>query len=238
MSQFWNERYAAEEYIYGTEPNQFYREQLEELPPGKILFPAEGEGRNAVFAATKGWQVSAFDASAEAKKKAENLAREKNVEKVSLPKESFDCLALIYAHMPSLKRKEYHQKLASFLKPGGTLILEGFSKKQIENNTGGPRNVEMLFSEEELRNDFNFFAELSISETDVTLDEGPFHQGQASVIRMVGKNKANFVTFAASFKSLNLETNLFFYSDLSYSDKFSIIAAHNKSGKNRQSTRN
>lgn len=196
MSQFWNERYAAEEYIYGTEPNQFYREQLEKLPPGKILFPAEGEGRNAVYAATKGWQVSAFDASAEAKKKAENLAREKNVEidyqiadyeKVSFPKESFDCLALIYAHMPPLKRKEYHQKLASFLKPGGTLILEGFSKKQIENNTGGPRNAEMLFLEEELRNDFNFFSELSVSETDVNLDEGNFHQGKAAVIRVVGK---------------------------------------------------
>lgn len=196
MSQFWNERFAVEEYVYGTDPNQFYREQLEKLTPGKILFPAEGEGRNAVFAAQKGWNVMAFDASTVAKKKAENLARENNVkidyqiadyENVSFQKESFDCLVLIYAHMHPLKRKEYHQKLTSFLKPGGTLILEGFSKKQIENNTGGPRNVEMLFSEEELRDDFNFFTELSISESDVTLNEGPFHQGQASVIRVVGK---------------------------------------------------
>lgn len=196
MSQFWNERFAVEEYVYGTAPNQFYREQLEKLTPGKILFPAEGEGRNAVFAAQKGWNVMAFDASTVAKKKAENLARENNVnidyqiadyENVSFQKESFDCLVLIYAHMHPLKRKEYHQKLTLFLKPGGTLILEGFSKKQIENNTGGPRNVVMLFSEEELRDDFNFFTELSISESDVTLNEGPFHQGQASVIRVVGK---------------------------------------------------
>jgi len=196
MNQFWNERFATEEYVYGTEPNLFYREQLEKLNPGKILFPAEGEGRNAVYAAMQDWKVTAFDPSTVAKTKAENLARQKNVEiyyritdyeNVSFSKESFDCLVLIYAHMHPLKRKEYHKKLASFLKPGGTLILEGFSKKQIKNNTGGPRNVEMLFSEEELRNDFNFFSELSISETDVTLDEGAFHKGKASVIRVTGK---------------------------------------------------
>ena len=196
MNQFWNERFDTEEYVYGTEPNLFYREQLEKLNPGKILFPAEGEGRNAVYAAMQDWKVTAFDPSTVAKTKAENLARQKNVEiyyritdyeNVSFSKESFDCLVLIYAHMHPLKRKEYHKKLASFLKPGGTLILEGFSKKQIKNNTGGPRNVEMLFSEEELRNDFNFFSELSISETDVTLDEGAFHKGKASVIRVTGK---------------------------------------------------
>ena len=196
MNQFWNERFATEEYVYGTEPNLFYREQLEKLNPGKILFPAEGEGRNDVYAAMQDWKVTAFDPSTVAKTKAENLARQKNVEidyriadyeNVSFSKESFDCLVLIFAHMHPLKRKEYHKKLASFLKPGGTLILEGFSKKQIKNNTGGPRNVEMLFSEEELRNDFNFFSELSISETDVTLDEGAFHKGKASVIRVTGK---------------------------------------------------
>ena len=196
MNQFWNERFATEEYVYGTEPNLFYREQLEKLNPGKILFPAEGEGRNAIYAAMQDWKVTAFDPSTVAKTKAENLARQKNVEidyriadyeNVSFSKESFDCLVLIFAHMHPLKRKEYHKKLASFLKPGGTLILEGFSKKQIKNNTGGPRNVEMLFSEEELRNDFNFFSELSISETDVTLDEGAFHKGKASVIRVTGK---------------------------------------------------
>ncbi|HKL32551.1 MAG TPA: class I SAM-dependent methyltransferase [Tangfeifania sp.] len=196
MNQFWNERFAVEEYVYGTEPNQFFKNQLEKLQPGKILFPAEGEGRNAVYAATQKWDVTAFDSSTVAKKKAETLARQKGVvidyriadyENVSFPEENFDCLVLIYAHMHPLKRKEYHQKLASFIKPGGTLILEGFSKQQIENKTGGPRNVEMLFSEEELRDDFGFFSEITISQTDVTLDEGPFHQGKASVIRVTGE---------------------------------------------------
>lgn len=195
MNQFWNERYATDEYVYGTEPNQFFKNQLKNLHPGKILFPAEGEGRNAVYAATQEWQVTAFDSSTVAKDKAENLARKNNVainymiadyENTSFLSESFDCLVLIFAHMPPHKRKEYHQKLASLLKPGGKLILEGFSKKQIENNTGGPGNVEMLFSEDELLSDLHFFSELTVTEKTTTLNEGPFHQGKASLIQAIG----------------------------------------------------
>ena len=162
---------------------------------GKILLPAEGEGRNAVFAATKGWQVTAFDPSIEGKRKAEQLAKKNqvsinylidNYDFVDFPKESFDCVVLIFAHMHPMKRKEYHQKLISFLKPGGILILEGFSKKQIKNNTGGPRDIDMLFSKNELESDFNSFSELVLTETDTILNEGPFHQGTASVIRVLG----------------------------------------------------
>jgi SAM-dependent methyltransferase len=195
MNDFWNERYSTVEYAYGIQPNQFYKEQLEKLPPGKILFPAEGEGRNAVYAAKQGWQVAAFDPSIEGKRKAETLASENgvsidyrtdNYEFVDFAPESFDCIVLVFAHMHPLKRREYHQKLMSFLKPGGTLILEGFSKKQINNSTGGPRDIDMLFSKEELQSDFGSFSKLTISETDVQLDEGPFHQGTASVIRVIG----------------------------------------------------
>jgi SAM-dependent methyltransferase len=195
MNDFWNERFGAEEYAYGTEPNQFYKDQLNKLKPGTILFPAEGEGRNAVYAAVQGWQVTAFDPSIEGKRKAENLASKNkvqidyqidNYEFVDFPKESFDCIVLVFAHMHPLKRKEYHQKLISFLKPGGTLILEGFSKKQIKNNTGGPRDIDMLFSGNELESDFSPFSEFKISESDVFLNEGPFHQGISSVIRVLG----------------------------------------------------
>lgn len=196
MSQFWNERFSAKEYVYGTEPNHFYREQLEKLPPGKILFPAEGEGRNAVFAAHNGWQVTAFDPSTEARKKALNLAGEKNVEinyfladyeNINLPSASFDCMVLIYAHMPPNKREEYHQKLAALLKPDGTLILEGFSKKQINYNTGGPRNEAMLFSLQEIRSDFQSFSHLTTAEKRIELNEGIFHSGTAAVIQALGR---------------------------------------------------
>jgi len=196
MNTFWDERFSVDEYVYGTEPNLFYKEQLQNLKPGKILFPAEGEGRNVVYAAEKDWDVVAFDSSIEGKKKAEKLAAEKGVkieyhitdyENVHFKSESFDCIVLIFAHMHPLKRTDYHQKLLSYLKPGGTIILEGFSKKQINNNTGGPPNIDMLFSKEELQKDFISLSELDISETDVKLNEGPFHQGTASVIRVVGK---------------------------------------------------
>jgi 2-polyprenyl-3-methyl-5-hydroxy-6-metoxy-1,4-benzoquinol methylase len=79
MSEFWNERYALKEYVYGTEPNVFFKTQITKLSPGKILFPAEGEGRNAVHAARLGWDVYAFDSSNEAKKKSELLAKKQSV---------------------------------------------------------------------------------------------------------------------------------------------------------------
>ncbi len=195
MTEFWNERYATVEYAYGTEPNLFFRDNLKSISPGKILFPAEGEGRNAVFAARMGWDVTAFDVSTEGKKKAEQLAANnqvkisyliENFENVSFPVNYYDCIVLIFAHMHPAKRKELHQKLVSFLKPGGILILEGFSKKQINNISGGPRDINMLFSKDELQSDFGFFSELTITEADYILDEGPFHQGIASVIRIKG----------------------------------------------------
>ena len=195
MTEFWNERYATVEYAYGTEPNLFFRDNLKSISPGKILFPAEGEGRNAVFAARMGWDVTAFDVSTEGKKKAEQLAANnqvkisyliENFENVSCPVNYYDCIVLIFAHMHPAKRKELHQKLVSFLKPGGILILEGFSKKQINNISGGPRDINMLFSKDELQSDFGFFSELTITEADYILDEGPFHQGIASVIRVKG----------------------------------------------------
>lgn len=195
MTEFWNERYATVEYAYGTEPNLFFRDNLKSISPGKILFPAEGEGRNAVFAARMGWDVTAFDVSTEGKKKAEQLAANnqvkisyliENFENVSFPVNYYDCIVLIFAHMHPAKRKELHQKLVSFLKPGGILILEGFSKKQINNISGGPRDINMLFSKDELQSDFGFFSELTITEADYILDEGPFHQGIASVIRVKG----------------------------------------------------
>lgn len=195
MNNFWNERFGNKYYAYGTEPNQFFKEQLIKLNPGNILFPAEGEGRNAVYAATMGWQVSAFDPSIEGKRKAELLALKNGVsidyriddyEFVEFPCESFDCIALVFAHMNPVKREEYHKKLISFLKPRGTLILEGFSKNQINNKTGGPRDIDMLFSEKEMEFDFSSLSKLNITETEAVLNEGPFHQGLASVIRVVG----------------------------------------------------
>jgi len=195
MKDFWNERYKATEYAYGEAPNQFMAEQLKQLTPGRILFPGEGEGRNAVYAATQNWEVNAFDISIEGQKKAQLLAKKHNTtinyqvlnyEDVDFPPESFDCIVLIFAHIHAEKRTDIHRKLASFLKPGGHLLLESFTKEQVAYNTGGPKNVDMLYSEEELRHDFSSFSELSIRQTEEALNEGRFHQGKASLIRVIG----------------------------------------------------
>jgi len=193
MSNIWNERYAQPEYVYGVKPNEFFKQELSKLQPGKILFPAEGEGRNAVYAALQGWDVTAFDSSTEAKKKAEKLAADNDVqinyliasmEGFEYEENSFDALVLIFAH--NQNRESNHQKLLRYLKPGGTLILEGFSKKQLANNSGGPRNLEMLFSEEELNSDFKVLNTLSVVEFEIELEEGRLHIGKSDVMRVVG----------------------------------------------------
>lgn len=190
----WNERYAQKDYVYGKEPNVFFKEKLAALKPGNLLLPAEGEGRNAVYAARIGWQVTAFDSSIEAQKKALRLAKEfqisinyleESYDTIAFEENSFELIALIYAHHP--KRQEAHQKLLSYLKPGGLVILEGFSKKQIENNSGGPKSLDLLFSKEELASDFASLSEISIWEEELNREEGEFHLGKASVIRLIGK---------------------------------------------------
>ena len=196
MKDFWNSRYASAEFAYGKEPNTFLRESLTSLAPGKILFPGDGEGRNSVYAASLGWDVVAFDSSFEGMNKARRLAEEQRLhvdyhvadyESFSWEPEDFDCLVLIFTHMPVAVRKAHHSRFLQWLKPGGTVLLEGFSKEQLGKTTGGPKDLSMLFSKEELEDDFRILSEINIIELNTHLDEGPFHRGLASVIRLTGK---------------------------------------------------
>ncbi|MBN2236392.1 MAG: class I SAM-dependent methyltransferase [Bacteroidales bacterium] len=189
----WNVRYAQEFYVYGEEPNKFFRDKLDQLPVGKLLLPAEGEGRNAVYAASKGWDVVAFDSSIEAIKKAKGLAFKNKVEidyrlatfeEIELELNSFDAIAFIFAH--NMPRKENHQKMLRFLKSGAAVILEGFSKNQLNYSSGGPRNLNLLFSSEELKSDFGSLSTMELQELMVDLNEGSDHRGMASVIRLLG----------------------------------------------------
>jgi cyclopropane fatty-acyl-phospholipid synthase-like methyltransferase len=195
MQNFWDSRYALEGYVYGIHPNSFLKESLIRIEPGAILFPAEGEGRNAVFAAKLSFSVTAFDSSTEGMKKAIQLALENKVEIdyriesyefINLPENKFDVMALIFAHMAPDSRRQYHRKLLTYLKPGGLLILQGFSKEQINYNSGGPRDINMLFSEEELKSDFSETKTLNITSELTLLSEGDFHKGKAAVINVLG----------------------------------------------------
>ncbi len=193
MQNQWDERYARQEYIYGTEPNSFLKEKLRELKPGRILFPAEGEGRNAVYAATIGWQADASDQSEEGKKKALQLAKQNNVQinyyiesldEWNPEPDQYDCIALIFVHLPEELRKRVHQSAIKALKPGGILILEAFTINQLSRTSGGPKMPELLFKNDQLKNDFSKTSELEILETQVILNEGPLHQGVADVFRL------------------------------------------------------
>jgi len=189
---FWDERYAAGEYAYGTEPSLFLKECLASLPPGRALFPAEGEGRNAVYAAQCGWEVSAFDGSAEGRRKALALAAVRGVtldyrlmrfDDMDYPDGSFDLIALIFVHPPPEERRALHRRVVSMLRPGGRVLLEVFSTEQLRFSSGGPKDPEMLHTPERLRREFSGLRELRCTVETVRLDEGPFHHGEASVLR-------------------------------------------------------
>ncbi len=199
----WNERYRSEEFAFGVQPNNYLKEQLEKLPPGKILFAAEGEGRNAVFAATLGWAVSAFDISIEGKNKAAVLADANNVtidyqvgelDTLGYAPNEFDAIALIYAHFPAAIKSQLHKQLGNLLRKDGVIIFEAFSKQHIgylarNECIGGPKEIAMLFSIDEIRSDFPNYEIIELEEQVIELSEGPFHQGTGSVIRFVGRKK-------------------------------------------------
>jgi len=200
MKEFWDERYKVPEYAYGELPNEYFKEQLDKLTAGKILLPAEGEGRNAVYAASKGWQVTAFDWSVAGKQKAEQLAEKHGVTinylvgdlaSLTFEAEQFDAIGLIYAHFTTESISDYHKLLQQFVRKGGHVILEAFSKnhtnyKEKNPRAGGPTDKNMLYSVEQIREDFKGFECIELIETETTLEEGYYHQGLGSVIRFLG----------------------------------------------------
>lgn len=205
MNEMWEKRYADSEYAYGTAPNAFFKQIIDkQAVQGKLLLPAEGEGRNAAYAAQKGWDVYAFDISIEGKKKAEKLAEKENVQihyeigdffDLALAQEKFDAAALIYAHFPPDILLSYHQKVADLIKPNGLVLLEGFSQahlslRQANSNVGGPNRLDMLFSEQQIQADFANFEIIQLTEEEVYLTEGIYHQGRGMVIRFVGRKLA------------------------------------------------
>jgi len=202
-TQRWDDRYKTEEFAYGEEPNNYLKEQIEKLETGTILFPAEGEGRNAIFAAKLGWSVSAFDISEEGRNKALKLAEVNDVsidyqvgelETLDFQEEQFDAIALIYAHFPAAIKSEIHKQLNQLLRKDAILIFEAFSKKHLKYVTknekvGGPKDIESLFSIEEIKADFPNYEIIELEEKEIELNEGLFHNGTGSVIRFVGRKK-------------------------------------------------
>lgn len=196
MKDFWEARYATAEFAYGTSPNRFFSDAILRIPPGRMLLPGEGEGRNAVYASLMGWEVDAYDQSQNGAAKAEELAGKKDVtihytvgplEKQSFTPGFYDATALIFVHLPPSIRSAVHLRIINALRPGGWLIMEAFHTSQLGYDTGGPRSVEMLYDRELLIRDFPGMELLELEEREVELDEGIFHRGRAKVIRLLGR---------------------------------------------------
>ncbi len=197
MKDFWDHRYQEEEYAYSTKPNEYLKQVLPKYTPGTILFPADGEGRNSVYAATLGWEAYAFDISIEGERKAQKLASDKHtvihyqlsaLHQSQFPENHYEAIALIYSHFPFSVRQEMYQWIHSSLCSKGVLIIEAFSVRNLEYQTinpyiGGPSDPDMLYTVNELITAFSGFDIIHAEECEVKLHEGKYHNGFGSVVR-------------------------------------------------------
>lgn len=195
MKEFWNEKFSQSPNLYGEGPNKFLENELANLSPATLLLPGEGEGRNAIFAAKSKWKVTAIDQSEIAQNHALQKAKALDLKinyivgdilNIDLEKEKFDVLALIYFHLPLNNQMVIHHKLLHSLKKGGVLLIEGFGKKQLEFNSGGPKSIEMLYDLNSLQASFPNVVWQEKFEGIISLDEGKGHKGDAHVIRLKG----------------------------------------------------
>lgn len=197
-ADYWDERYASNEYVFGKEPNEYFKKCIDKLPVGKILIPAAGEGRDAVYAALLGWDVIAFDQSKVAQQKAFELTRNDGViihysvcdmEDFIMKENEYDAIAIIYFHLMPEIRIPFFQKVCRSLKKDGVLILEAFNYKQLINSSGGPKNSEMLLTKEILSNEFSSLQIFENLEEEIILKEGEGHVGKADVVRFMAKKQ-------------------------------------------------
>jgi len=197
--QLWDERYAAEGYAYGTEPNDFLRAQADLIPPGRVLCLAEGEGRNAVFLAARGHAVTAVDFSREGLRKAAALAaaRGVTVELVEAdlatyvpPTGAFSGVVSSWVHLPPAVRAVVHARAVQALAPGGVFILEAYTPEQLRHGTGGPKDPAWLYTRELLLEDLRGLEPVVAIEREREIHEGAFHGGTSAVVQVVARRPA------------------------------------------------
>ena len=196
MKTFWNNRYQEQPNLYGEHPNEYFAAILNQLPPGKLLLPGEGEGRNALYAAKHHWEVTAFDQSEIAQAKCLEKAQSENLtvhyitadaKTFPFSQHKFDLIALIFFHLPREERVDIHQKISLALAENGSLLIEGFGKHQTQFASGGPKDPEMLYDLEELKQEFPDIEWTESFDGEIELKEGRGHDGTAHVIRLLGK---------------------------------------------------
>ena len=200
MSEYerWQKRFAATDYVFGEAPNAFLARQQSLLPKsGKALAVADGEGRNGVWLAEQGLDVLSLDFSSNAQAKARALAAKRGVQITTeladlltyrWPTAAYDVIAAVFIQiMGPTDRARVFAGIAQALKPGGLLLLEGYTPKQIQYGTGGPKEPENMYTQHLLEQAFAGFKERRIDEYDVELREGSGHGGMSAVIDLVAR---------------------------------------------------
>ena len=194
----WNGRYEAQEYVFGTAPNAFLASNAPRLRRGqRALCVADGEGRNSVWLAGQGLDVTAFDFSPVGVAKARRLAQARGVSvryevasvyEWSWPVAAFDVVAAIFVQFAEPPMRAFmFERMARALKPGGLLLIEGYTPRQLQYGTGGPKQVDQLYTEALLRESFPGYEVLELRDYEAELDEGSRHRGMSAVIDFVAR---------------------------------------------------
>jgi SAM-dependent methyltransferase len=197
----WNQRFSAAEYVFGTAPNAFLAAHAALFRPGqRALCVADGEGRNSVWLAEQGLNVTAFDFSPVALDKARRLAAERgvsvryelaSVEDWRWQPAQFDVVVAIFIQflVPAARRVLF-ERVSAALKPAGLLLVEGYTPEQLKYGTGGPKQVDQLYTEALLRQAFASLEILELKAYEAELDEGTRHRGMSAVIDLVARKPA------------------------------------------------
>jgi SAM-dependent methyltransferase len=194
----WNQRFAGEEYLFGREPNDYLKSRQAQLVPGsRALCVADGEGRNSVWLARQGLQVDAFDISTAGVQKARRLAAEAGVtvdfsvagcDDWAWPTGRYDLVAIIFTQFadPAMRTRMFAH-VVDALKPGGLLVLQGYTPRQLEYKTGGPPELSHLYTAELLRSEFSALELIELREYEAELNEGARHRGTSALIGLVAR---------------------------------------------------
>lgn len=193
----WDERYSSDDFVYGTEPNVWVRECTTAIPEGgRVLCLADGEGRNGVWLAEQGFQVTSVDLSEVGLAKARRLAERRNVELNTVCADlsswdlgqGWDAIVSVFAHMPVDGRQELHARIPGSLSDDGVFILEAYTPAQLEGSgKGGPPRAELMMTVESLRDELTELRFDVLENTTYDIDEGAHHTGDAHVVRVLAR---------------------------------------------------
>lgn len=195
----WDERYSSDEYVYGTEPNHFLKQHYSLIPQGRVLCLAEGEGRNAVFLAAKGYEVTAVDSSKVGLDKARKLADSRGVQldlvhadlaDFDLGRNQWQGIVSIFCHLPPELRRRVYEQVPAALGRDGVFLLEAYTPRQLDYATGGPPERSLLVEPDDLRDELDGLDIQRLAETEREVREGRFHTGPAAVVQAVAVNRA------------------------------------------------